>query len=207
MHQIFDVPGTVVLKDVSRPAPGETPAGRLHRLAQKAVVEGCAATRQDGSDDRYSVTSGSHSGASYHVDTSTGTCDCAGSAVGWPCKHLALVALNLIAERDRLQDLARRGCCKTTMDFHQLADAERRAGRLAPVSPLSETEATVCERSENAAWLVDLARRIYADAVAARFPGTCAVSGRPFGRGAAIVEVGGRHGPNRWALAEAVVAA
>ena len=207
MHQVFDVPGSVRLKDVSRPAQGETPAGRIHRLAAKAVVEGCVATRQDGADDRYTVTSGNSSGVVYAVDAAAGSCTCKATR---PCKHFSIVALTLIAERDRLRDLADRGHVKSTADFHRLQDAERRAERLAPVSPsvspLSETP-TVSERPQtDAAWLADLARRIRADAAPARYPGTCAVSGRQFGRGAAIVEVGGRHGPNRWALAEAVVA-
>lgn len=195
----FDVPGTVVLRDVSRPALGETPADRLRRLAGKAVVEGCLATCHDAAEMVYAVTSGSRSGVTYAVDAAAGTCTCKATR---PCKHFALVALNLLTERDRLRGLDARDRLKTTRDLHNLQNVERRAARLAPVivSPVSETPAT------QDPWAADLAERVLADAVPARYPGVCAIFGQAFGRGARIVKVGDGHGANRWALADVVIA-
>lgn len=90
----FEVPGSVVLRDVSRARPGESLEARLHRLAQKAVIEGCCVLRLYGSG-AFVVTSGADPLTAYAVDRDAQVCGCPGFARHGLCKHLALVLAEL----------------------------------------------------------------------------------------------------------------
>lgn len=95
MGQPFIVSGSVRLRDVSRPAKGETPETRLHRLAAKAQVEGCRVYRQHGADSRFLVTSARDESLVYMVDVRDARCGCEGFARWGACKHFALVLAEL----------------------------------------------------------------------------------------------------------------
>lgn len=92
MVATFEVPGSVRLRDVSRPAPAETPAGRMHRLAAKARIEGCQVFAVAGHDRMFAVTSGTVAGTAYAVDALIGSCTC---PAGKNCKHVAAVLAEL----------------------------------------------------------------------------------------------------------------
>lgn len=87
----FSVPGSVRLKDVSRPAKGESPAQRLWRLASKGQIEGCRVLRVVGADGMFVVTSASSPDTAYAVDTADRSCSCEGFGRHQMCKHVALV--------------------------------------------------------------------------------------------------------------------
>src|SRR4051794_14149714 len=87
---MFTVPGSVTLKEVQRPGADETTARRLHRLASKAVIEGCRTMRLYGSG-HFVVTSGTDVATAYEVDRACHMCTCPGFARHGLCKHLALV--------------------------------------------------------------------------------------------------------------------
>lgn len=87
-------PATVTLADLERRPRGETEAGRLRRLAAKAIVAGCQVWYLAGDTGRFAVTSATYAGTAYVVDTHANTCTCEGFAVGHrPCQHLCLVWL------------------------------------------------------------------------------------------------------------------
>ncbi|MGI8474798.1 MAG: hypothetical protein ACR2OO_00215 [Thermomicrobiales bacterium] len=83
----FDVPGTITLKMVSRREAGETPAARLFRLAQKAVIEGCHVYRIQGRDALFAVSSSRGGDVTYLVDVRAGSCTCEGFGPWNVCKH------------------------------------------------------------------------------------------------------------------------
>lgn len=89
------VPSKLTLRDVIRPAKGETPAARLHRLAQKAVIEGCRVIRMHGNDALFAVTSASADATAYLVDVRAGRCGCEGFGCHGVCKHLAIALAEL----------------------------------------------------------------------------------------------------------------
>src|SRR5262245_12375873 len=74
MVAVFDVPGSVRLKDVNRKPADETPSQRLHRLAQKAVIEGCQVMRVHNADKLFAVTSARDGAVVYIVDAEAGKC-------------------------------------------------------------------------------------------------------------------------------------
>ncbi len=93
----FDVPGSARLRDVSRPAPGETPAQRLHRLAAKAQIEGVRVFAVAGHDRLFAVSSARIDSTAYLVEPRFGRCGCDGWKRHKVCTHLAAV-LNELGE-------------------------------------------------------------------------------------------------------------
>lgn len=154
----FIVPGTVTLRDVSRPAKDETPAQRLYRLACKAVIEGCRVIRTYGTG-HFLVTSGNDPGTAYTVDRGIRTCDCPGFATHQVCKHIAMVLAELgelpdpnpdppapvapaiaapeledaLTELARLESLHAQHKLKSTADLWMLHNARERVDALLPL--------------------------------------------------------------------------
>lgn len=100
MSSTFDVPGSITLKDVSRPKPREAWPQAMHRLAAKSVIEG----RQviDVSDDETfcRVTSARFAGRTYRVwidhEKRSARCECAAWEVNGICSHGALAVASTI---------------------------------------------------------------------------------------------------------------
>lgn len=87
--QTFDVPGTVTLRDVSRPAAGETAQQRAYRLASKAVISGVRICTERATGRQF-ATSATDASTLYAVDVAARTCDCRGFEKYGICSHLAL---------------------------------------------------------------------------------------------------------------------
>jgi hypothetical protein len=87
--QSFDVAGSVRLRDVARPAAGETKEQRAHRLAQKAVISGVRILTEPRSGFTY-ATSASDASILYRLDLVYRTCTCRGFERHGVCQHLAL---------------------------------------------------------------------------------------------------------------------
>lgn len=96
----FDVPGSITLKDVSRPKPRESWPAAMHRLAAKSVIEG--RTVIDVSDDETfcRVTSARFTGRTYRVwidhEKRSARCECAAYEVNGICSHGALAVASTI---------------------------------------------------------------------------------------------------------------
>lgn len=95
----FDVPGTVVLRDVSRAKIGETWAEAMHRLAQRGRIEGCVVFAVSDDETTARVTSARVVGRSYRVwidrEHRSALCECASYEVTQMCKHAALAVAEL----------------------------------------------------------------------------------------------------------------
>lgn len=125
---VFDVPGSIRLRDVSRPVAGETHAEAIQRLAAKAVISGVKLLMESHSEQIF-ATSSRMDGIIYAVGP--GGCSCAGFQAYRRCQHFALWAVTMgepdndpdgetAAEVARLESLAARGQIKTTADYHRL---------------------------------------------------------------------------------------
>lgn len=103
--QTFDVPGTVTLRDVSRPAAGETAQQRAFRLASKAVISGVRIFTERTTGQQF-ATSATDATTLYAVDVAARSCGCRGFEKYGMCAHLALA----LAQAGKLEAAAPIAC-------------------------------------------------------------------------------------------------